>query len=182
MATTPNGLTYPTLTDQPNGPGQLQGLAESVDARYGLTVANFAALSGIASPFAGMRVWCTAEKIDATYDGSAWQLSADVFTGTEDMFLGSTPPAGTRKITLAGSDVITSNGSGEVGINYPNSGFPNGIVSVVATPGDSAFGLGQVITRAASCTLSHWQGKVYTFGGVLMTGNSVRVNYVAVGW
>jgi len=36
MPTTPNGLVYPALSDAPNGPGAVQALAESIEAKYPL--------------------------------------------------------------------------------------------------------------------------------------------------
>lgn len=90
MSTTANGLTYSNLTDLPNGPGQIQGLAESVDARYGASSANYAGLSAIGDPYPGMRVWLVDQKGFAVYNGTDWVEPDRTGTGT---FTASAHPA-----------------------------------------------------------------------------------------
>lgn len=75
MGTTPNGLDYPELGNSANVPGYIQELAQDVDARYGPTVANVAALAGISDPFAGMAVWVTTPGDRYVYDGTDWEPS-----------------------------------------------------------------------------------------------------------
>lgn len=89
MATS-NGLPYPTLSDAPNLPANLQALAEAVDSRYGLTVANAAALSGVTSPFKGMRVLLDDTDEIAVYDGAAW--GGYVVNYTPTWSAATTPP------------------------------------------------------------------------------------------
>ncbi len=80
MATTGKGLAYPSVSAAPNVPADIQALAESVDARYALAVANAAALSGITSPYKGMRVHLDDTDEVAVYDGSAWTGYWDTYT------------------------------------------------------------------------------------------------------
>lgn len=64
MATTTHGIYYPSSTDQPNGPVQLQTLAESVDDVIAMN--SFITITGLASGFAA----------NATFDcfAPAWML------------------------------------------------------------------------------------------------------------
>lgn len=97
MATTPNGLWYPGLGDAPNGPGNMQQLAQSVDDRYAGKVANSAGLPGILSPFKGMRVFIENSQETAVFDGTDWTNYWRSFTTT---WTGSTtnPTAGSHTI------------------------------------------------------------------------------------
>lgn len=69
--TTTNGMSIDDLSAAPNGPGLAQQLGNQVDAFYGGSVANAAALPA-SGKFAGQRVWLVDVKSHAIWTGSAW--------------------------------------------------------------------------------------------------------------
>lgn len=74
MANTPiAALPYPALTDSPNGPSQVQALANAVDTqvvpRFSTTTTRDAAIT---APVAGMECWTTTPATHWYYSGTAW--------------------------------------------------------------------------------------------------------------
>lgn len=70
MAST-NGLPVPALSSANNPPADFLALANAVDAAYGGSVANWAALPATGN-FAGKKLWVTDIKVVATWNGTAW--------------------------------------------------------------------------------------------------------------
>lgn len=74
MPSTPiAALSYPALTDSPNGPSQVQALANGVDTqvvpRFATTTARDAAIT---APVAGMVCWTTTPATHWYYSGTTW--------------------------------------------------------------------------------------------------------------
>lgn len=105
------------------------------------------------------------------------------FTGTENPHFGGVPPAGTLKITKQGSVVANVSGAGgALAINF-DSAFPNGVVSVVAWPGDTASGIGFLVLRSSSVTKVGFTVTAYQNTNNLMPAAApVRTDYIAIGW
>lgn len=99
------------------------------------------------------------------------------FDGGRAVLVGSTPPAGTPKLELAGTVVVSTNASGNVFLPFGGSGFFNGLVSLIVTSGDG----------------NAWVGNVTPYGYGLTGANvacrnptpvnaTVRLNFIAIGW
>lgn len=124
MATT-NGLPYPALSDAPNLPSAVQALAEGVDSRYGLVVANAAALAAVTSPYKGMRVFLDDTDQVSTYNGAAWTGHSETYVPT---WSAATTPPTLGASTLAGRFVrdISDMVDFEIEVNVGAGGFAAG--------------------------------------------------------
>lgn len=81
---TASGLPYPELPDDNNPPADFRALAEAIDALYGGTVANVAALPALPA-FKGQRIYVQDVDAIAWYDDktAAWQgFARDYVPGT----------------------------------------------------------------------------------------------------
>ena len=113
----------------------------------------------------------------AVYDGH------DRWLGGESAWVGSSPTAGARKIRKEFTAVATSDAGGVATVTYPNGAFPNGIMSLVVTPGDTAASLGFVMVPLGAQTLTvltFWPRRGDALLGVI--SSAVRINVIAVGW
>ena len=84
---------------------------------------------------------------------------------------------------IAGSQGGTTNGSGVAVITLPGGGFPNGLLTVVVSPGDSITNQGVVQIVNASTNKNTLT--VYCYSATtpaLLAGTVVRVNYIAIGF
>lgn len=74
MATTANqGLPYPALTDSPNGPTQMQALAQAVETKLVMVFADATTRDQkISAPVAGMLAYLTNPGVYVWYNGSSW--------------------------------------------------------------------------------------------------------------
>lgn len=85
----------------------------------------------------------------------------------------------------AGSVVVTTDQSGYQGINFP-SAFPNGILSIQVSNGDtSASGRNKIVGVAGTPfnnTLGTFFVSVVNPDGTAAAGMGIRVEYIAVGW
>lgn len=129
--------------------------------------------------------------VEYAWTGAAWIMigtsatAADLFTGNEGVWPmtgASAPPAGTRKLRKQGTTVLTTASGGGFDFTYHDGAFPNGIVSVLAMPGDNASGLVSIVPIIANCTLSHYNGIAYGAAAALGSGAAIRINYEAIGW
>ena len=134
-----------------------------------------------ASPYVGQVCDNAALGYALRYNGSSWVATVDVFTGLEGALKGSVPPAGTRKIRYEGSIIYTTNAFGQFAVAFP-AAFPNGIVSLIAIPGDTAANFGQAQIIRASTTLANGVGNAFTVTGAAINSLAICVNYVAIGW
>lgn len=127
--------------------------------------------------------------VEYSWTGTTWIMvgtsatAADLFTGNEGHILGSTPPAGTRKLRKQASVIITTAAGGGFDITYHDGAFPNGIVSMMCMPGDNTIAGCNVVPILANCTLGNYNGVAYTGSGAAVSaGAGIRLNYMAVGW
>lgn len=81
MPNTPNGLPFPALSDDANGPVAFQALAIGVDTAYGGHVTNAAALPG-AGLFLGQQVRLDDTGEVAVWNGATWEGYWKSFTTT----------------------------------------------------------------------------------------------------
>lgn len=134
MPNTPNGLSYPDSTAHTRLWDHLHDAALSVDARYGLSVATWADLAAITTPFKGMRVWVDSLAGLAVYTGAKWlappatvrktadeTVTSSAVLQDDDVLLYAIPAAGTyeidvRVIVTAANNV---NGKIRVGATFP---------------------------------------------------------------
>lgn len=134
-----------------------------------------------ASPYVGQVVDNAALGYSLRWSGSAWVPTVEVFTGLEGVLKGTVPPAGTRKIRYEGSVIYTTNAFGQFAVTFPVA-FPNGIVSLVCTPGDTAASFGQAQVIRANTTNATGVGNAFTVTGAAINSLAICVNYVAIGW
>lgn len=153
MATTTNGLWYPDLSTAPNVPLDIQKLGQSVDTRYGGTVADWTALLAVTSPFPSMRVFVTSLGGVATYNGTKW-IAPDLFAvkptdesvtssttlQNDDHLLGAIPAAGTYLFDLYAM-VSGGNAAGDIKFGFT---FPTGTLHFM--------GLGLDVSLASGTT------------------------------
>lgn len=93
--------------------------------------------------------------------------------------VGGAPPPPTSVLYLmqAGSFTVTLGGGGGSTANFPAS-FPSGVLTIMATLGESASGAnGSVYVSAAG---SSKNGFSFVVPGA--AGDLVRINYIAIGW
>lgn len=188
------GLTTSDNTLAPLGGSQIAGAIDAIEpyvvCRFATTGARDTAFPASAGGRpAGTVVFVPSVGYHQTAltTDAAWTRLATKVTvaGADGYFLGSSAPAGTDAIVKAFSAVVTVDAWGGVSVPYPGGAFPNGVQTVVATPGDTVGvgGLGYVASVQSNCTLAVWYGvTMKTTGAVMPTGSMVRVNLVAMGW
>lgn len=75
MATTPNSVYYPVLSDAPNGPSQMQQLAQSIDHKI---IGNFASAAArtaaLTAPNTGDLTYRVDGDVFEYWNGAAWVL------------------------------------------------------------------------------------------------------------
>ncbi|WP_290630514.1 hypothetical protein [Aquisalimonas sp.] len=94
-------------------------------------------------------------------------------------------------LTVAGTTLVTTNGAGEVDVSYPPPAadiahelpelFPNGVQTVVASPGFASPPFIVNINHAGH-TRTTFLARCYHLDGTRLSNTQVRINYVAVGW
>ena len=107
---------------------------------------------------------------------------ADAWAGGESAWVGSSPTAGARKVRKEFTAAVTSDAGGIASTAYPGGAFPNGIMSVVVTAGDTAANLGFCMVQLSAQSLSTLNFWPRTNLGAAIASAAVRVNVVAVGW
>lgn len=122
-------------------------------------------------------VWvCTAAGTPGT-----WRAANDRLwpMGVPSSLVGSWP--GTVPLRMqAGTVVPTVGSSGDATVPFPTP-FSTGVVTVVATPGDTVGNLGQIVTHGV--TVNSFIARCFTYAGAFIgSGNLVRINYIAWGW
>lgn len=109
---------------------------------------------------------------------------AKMANATLNPVVGSTlNPQTTRGVFIqAGSNVVTTSGSGGFSISYP-SAFASRVISVVGVPGDQvATAPVEISAIHANQTLSQFNGIIrYTTTGAAVAGGSIRINWIAIG-
>jgi hypothetical protein len=106
-----------------------------------------------------------------------------VFPAGTPAVVGTAPPAGTPMLVRTGTVVVSpTDGVGTISFPYIGGAFPNGIASVVCTPGDDTANFNAIRMRGGSCTLATFVGGAITNVGYVGAGAGIRINYVAVGW
>lgn len=123
------------------------------------------------------------------YNGSAWVLNnpvSSILIG--DPLIGSAPPGVNGEtpgpIILQAFSAVTAitDSIGTFTVNYVQP-FPNGVITIVVTPGDIAGNLGSITVRQSQCTTSYLVALAHQWNGSAVTqGSNVRVNVFAVGW
>ena len=115
-----------------------------------------------------------------TLQDQAWRMSS----GASQMVpakAGLQPFGPTSKILMeAGSAVRVTDSSGKWRVDYQTP-FPNGVLSVVATPGDLVYQT--LLLEQGLQNLTGFSGVSYNVnGGGELPGAAVRINYIAAGW
>lgn len=111
-----------------------------------------------------------------------WAVSSDVFSGTERACIGTSPPAGTKRIYCATSAVVSTSGAGGCAVAIPTP-FQNGIISYGVEPGDFNYNLVYLTTLLGNCSLGAWNGIAFAEGGGrIANASAIRININAVGW
>lgn len=110
MTLTTNGMEVDDLGDAPNGPALALNLGNQVDAFYGGSVANFAALPA-SGEFTGQRIYLEDPDTFAVWTATAWKVPAQ---------------AGNDSITIAVAGTAVSKV-----IAFPIP-YPVGVVPVVS--------------------------------------------------
>lgn len=189
----PSNLMALTTSDNslaPLGGSQIDAAIDAIEPyvvlRYSTTAVRDAAHP--ATPLGrrgGTVVWVPAVGYHQTVlsDGGAWVPLAtrDSFSGAEAAKYGAAPPAGTLKVRRDFTIVLTVQSGSLISASWPGGAFSNGLVAVVATPGDLSAQIGPIIT--AGCTLSEFKAFVKTWAGAdIAAGSLVRVEVMAVGW
>jgi hypothetical protein len=123
-------------------------------------------------------------------DGTNWNRPGPKVVPSATSRVGSALPATAfttgsfTPIWLPGSKVVTTDGSGYFSIDYP-SAFPNGVIALIFTNGDSAQGRDMIVSTAGSPftqTLATGFGSVVNSAGAAVASATIRVDYIAVGW
>jgi hypothetical protein len=89
-------------------------------------------------------------------------------------------PAPSTGLLFTGGTVVFTAAAGGNTITYPNA-FPNGVLTVLATPAATSGNPGAVQNQGVY-TLTSFQIKVFTPSGTQITSGSVQVNWFAIGW
>jgi hypothetical protein len=117
------------------------------------------------------------DKFQSAYPGS------DRWLGGESAWVGSSPTSGARKIRKEFTATATVS-AGAVTFTYPFGAFPNGIMSVVITPGDNSGSLGFFQVPLSGQSLSVLTAYPWAAASTaqVANGSTVRANIIAVGW
>lgn len=182
-ANTPRGITYAQSSDDTQLWIHLQNLATTADAAMDAVFLVVADAAHRPPHIAGSSRLIYQQDVGRLYlsDGATWRdlMALRTGSGTYSPKVTAAPPAGTLQEVQAGSVVVTLNSSGIGTVTFPHA-FPNGVMSAVVTAGDTAGGLGFVISKTA--TLANVAVNCYAPGGAALGASTVRLDYVAVGW
>lgn len=148
----------------------------------GTEQAGLTKYSGLATSRAGI--------LEVT-DGTTWNRAGAKVIPSAASLVGASQAAtafttGTlMPIIQGGSTVVTTDASGYFSLNYP-AAFPNGVLGVIFSNGDSAAGGRDLIVSAAGAPFT--QSVTVGYGGAVdKTGAakasvSIRINWIAMGW
>lgn len=109
-----------------------------------------------------------------------WRRTDGWFGLLASAIVGTVATLSSRILQQTGSTVATTDAGGLITVTFPVT-FPNGIQSILATPGDSSGSLGQVQVIQSSVGLSSFQCGCLTNLGSPINTQAVRVNWLAVG-
>lgn len=133
------------------------------------------------APYAGQVIYDDTLGCLKHWNGVEWIIDGEFYTGNEEVILGSTPPAGTKKQVQQGSIVGTTSAGGTLTIPFPDGTFPNGLVAAVVSPGNSAGSVFQL--QITSSALNQIVVTCRTQAGVGVQNTAgVRINYILYGW
>lgn len=107
-----------------------------------------------------------------------------IWGGIGPLVGGTVPNTATTQFFIqAGTNVGTTDANGRLTINFANA-FPNGLLTVLASPGDTSSSLTSVIVAhsAAPETTSHFSATCKSGTGAFLISSLVRVNWIAIGW
>ncbi|MDK9294557.1 hypothetical protein FAM19031_000595 [Propionibacterium freudenreichii] len=93
-----------------------------------------------------------------------------------DTLAGQAMPASAKPILQAGTVVVSVDPNGFGGFAWPTP-FPNGLITVIWTSGDTTTHGGALAD--GSLMSDKWQGRFQAPGH---PGGLVRANYIAIGW
>lgn len=147
--------------------------------------------------YTGLGVYETDTKSLRFFDGTNWVPSGIRYYNGTTAIAGSNSNISTSQILMqSGSNTGTTDANGFFTANFP-SAFPNGIMSVVVTSGDTYLGdvtsgLEPVMAGINSYTLSQFIVECYRLYGPVNGFNvavmdkyatgPIRVNWIAIGW
>lgn len=146
--------------------------------------------------YTGLGIYETDTKSLRFYDGSNWVPTGIRYYNSRNVLSGSTPSTSTSQLLMqTGTDVVTTDGSGFATINFP-SAFPNSLISLVITSGDSYLGGADysepVIVGVNTSNTSLFMIEAYRLYGPVNAYNAVamdkfinatlRCNWIALGW
>ncbi len=183
MATTPNGLYYPLLSDAPNGPSQMQQLAQSADHKIIGSYATAAArTAAITSPTTGDVTYRADAGLLEQWNGTAWVPVDMQMFGTVAAVVGTAPaPNGALFKIQAGTVSVNTNASALASFNFPVA-FPNGVLAVMLTAMNDTYPelrlVGSGGTTASAC-----QVVVRTnVGAAAVSISGIQIAFLAIGW
>lgn len=125
MPGTPNyALPYPAITDPPNGPAQMQALANATDtALLGKSIRVVSSTSDVAVPYVGMIVFSTTDNTLYRWTGTKWVL---LNTGIQ-----------WARFARTGSATQAVAQSTDTMVRYPTTVRPNPYVTPQASPNEN---------------------------------------------
>jgi hypothetical protein len=174
-------IPLPVSTDTDQVPADLMTAATYFEKMLVAVFANTAARSAkITAPTAGMLTWLSSPGRIEQYNGTAWVPLVPAKITVGNAIIG-TNWDGVSQLLELNTTFVTTPTAGAWTYTFPTA-FPNGIISMQATPGDNASSLGQVQTILSTSSLSTYGGGAFTVTGTAINGLAVRVTISVIGW
>lgn len=137
--------------------------------------------SRFASPQVGTQEFDTDTGRMVVYNGTSW-LPVSEFDniGLGAMANGTAPAVGSRLLMEAGTDVLTTTGSGTYSLTFPTA-FPNGVVVVLAVMHNGAVGSG---VNTGTTSKTGFSGTVWVSSGGAISAytGTFGISWMAVGF
>lgn len=144
----------------PRGPQGIQGI-QGIQGPAG-TVANI--------PYGGSGSSTQVARADHNHDNTL-----ETIVASTQAYGGKTVPAGSKLIRQMGTYAGNTDGGGVIFVPFP-MGFPNGVITILVSPGAASGGLISPVIIGGQTN----QSGVAVSGGA--ANAAVRVNYMAIGW
>lgn len=136
-----------------------------------------------ADPYVGQGIYETDTERVLWWNGSNWWrrgMHVDMTAARSGSSFTGANEREAEPWIQGGSHVGTTSAAGGITVGFPSS-FPNGVMTVVASNGDSGAGGGDEVT-ADTITLSNFAARWYQPNGSVRTGAPRRTNWIAIGW
>lgn len=176
------GYTEVTNAMPPEGPDQINDVYEHFDALTGETVTTASNL-----PASGnwlnrtIMATDTKERYVCVALPGTWKKLPNILTQYSGVLVGTAYDGVSPQISKKFTAVSGTDATGWLVIPWPGGVFPNGLISVTMTPGDTTSGFVSAVMRS-NTSLINLSLYAYNGSGAPIVNQGIRVNVNADGW